>query len=109
MKKVLITGINSYVGNSLANWLAQYPQGYEVHKISVRNDDWKQKDFSEYDSIVHVAGIAHVSRDPKMEDLYYRVNRDLTIELAKKAKREGVQQFIFMSSIIVYGENIENN
>lgn len=109
MKKILITGVNSYVGNSLADWLAQYPNDYEVHKISVRGDNWKQKDFSIYDSIVHVAGVAHVSRNPKMEKIYYRVNRDLTVELAKKAKKENVTQFIFMSSIIVYGEKIENN
>lgn len=37
------------------------------------------------------------------EELYYRVNRDLTIEVAEKAKAEGVKQFIFMSSMIVYG------
>lgn len=108
MKRVLITGVNSYVGNSLADWLGQYPEEYEVDKISVRGGDWKEYDFSSYDSIVHVAGIAHVSRDPKMQELYYRVNRDLTIALAEKAKKEQVPQFIFLSSIIVYGENIEN-
>ena len=37
--------------------------------------------------------------------LYYRVNTDLAIECASKAKAEGVGQFIFMSSIIVYGES----
>lgn len=48
----------------------------------------------------HVAGIAHISTDPKMKDLYYKVNRDLAIETAKKAKSNGVKQFIFMSNII---------
>ena len=42
------------------------------------------------------------------EDLYYRVNRDLAIEVAKKAKAEGVKQFVFMSSIIVYGDSSSN-
>jgi len=101
--------MNSYVGNSLEAWLTQYPEDYEVDKISVRDDKWKEHDFSEYDSIIHVAGIAHVSRNPKMEELYYKVNRDLTIEIAKKAKQENVPQFIFLSSIIVYGESIKNN
>jgi len=54
---------------------------------------------SYYDVVFHVAGIAHVSSDLKLKDLYYRVNRDLTIETAKKAKVEGVKQFIFMGSI----------
>ena len=109
MKRILITGKNSYIGKSFQAWLAQYPGEYEVDSISVRGDEWKDKDFSKYDSILHLAGIAHVSRNPKMEDLYYRVNRDLTISVAKKAKKENVKQFIFMSSIIVYGDSYYEN
>ncbi|MBM6615371.1 NAD-dependent epimerase/dehydratase family protein [Desemzia sp. RIT804] len=105
MKKVLITGQNSYIGNSLKYWLMREPEMYQVDTIDMKNDLWKAKDFSQYDVVFHVAGIAHVSTDPKMEDLYYKVNRDLTIETAKKAKSEGVKQFIFMSSIIVYGDS----
>ncbi|HLR38961.1 MAG TPA: NAD-dependent epimerase/dehydratase family protein [Jeotgalicoccus sp.] len=109
MKNILITGVNSYVGNRLAEWLKQYPKHYQTEKLSLRDGLWKEKDFSTYDVVVHVAGIAHVSTDPKMEEKYYQVNRDLTIDVAKKAKTEGVKQFIFLSSIIVYGENIDNN
>lgn len=104
MKKILITGKNSYVGNSFERWLENYPGVYEVDKISLRDGSWKNVDFSGYDSVLHVAGIAHVSTDPNMEELYYQVNRDLTIEVAKKAKADGVNHFIFMSSIIVYGD-----
>lgn len=103
-KRILITGKNSYVGNSFEKWVEQYPEKYEVEKISLRDSSWKALDFSRYDTVLHVAGIAHVSTDPKMEELYYKINRDLTIEVAKKAKNEGVKQFIFMSSIIVYGD-----
>ncbi|RKL68051.1 NAD-dependent epimerase [Salipaludibacillus neizhouensis] len=105
MKKILITGKSSYVGTSLKKWLGNYPDRYSIDSISLRNDSWKEKDFSDYDVVLHVAGIAHVSTDPKMEDMYYKVNRDLTIETAKKAEAEGVKQFIFMSSIIVYGDS----
>lgn len=109
MKKILITGKNSYVGNSLEKWIGDNSKYYSIDTISLRNDAWRDKEFSGYDVVIHVAGIAHVSSDPKMEDLYYKVNRDLTIEAAKKAKSAGVKQFIFMSSIIVYGESIDNN
>lgn len=105
MKRILITGKNSYIGTSVEKWLKQYPDQYSVDTISVRGDSWKKKDFSRYDVVFHVAGIAHVSADPKKKDLYYKVNRDLTIEVAKKAKSSGVKQFIFMSSIIVYGDS----
>ncbi len=105
MKRILITGKNSYIGTSFKNWLEKYPDQYEVDCISLKDESWKEKDFSQYDVVFHVAGIAHVSSDPKMEDLYYKVNRDLTIETAEKAKTEGVKQFVFMSSIIVYGDS----
>lgn len=104
-KKILITGKGSYVGTSFMNWVKQWPDQYEVEELSVRGEAWKEHDFSAYDVVLHVAGIAHVSTDPSMEQEYYRVNRDLTIEVASKAKQDGVRQFIFMSSIIVYGDS----
>jgi UDP-glucose 4-epimerase len=104
-KNVLITGKNSYIGTSLENWLMREPDNYKVDTVDMKDGSWKEKDFSSYDVVFHVAGIAHVSSDPKMEDLYYKVNRDLTIETAEKAKAEGVKQFIFMSSVIVYGDS----
>lgn len=107
MKKILITGENSYIGNSLETWLLKEPDKFEIDKISLKDDDWKNYDFSQYDSLVHVAGIAHNSSKAKMKELYYTINRDLTIEVAKEAKEQGVKQFIFMSSIIVYGDQYE--
>lgn len=104
MKKVLVTGESGYIGMKFKEWI-ENNKGKEIilEFVSVRDDSWKNKDFSHYDSVLHLAGIAHVSRDPKLQDIYYSVNRDLTIELAKKSKKDKVNQFIFMSSIIVYG------
>ncbi|WP_312470567.1 NAD-dependent epimerase/dehydratase family protein [Neobacillus sp.] len=101
MKKILITAKHSYIGNAFAAWAADK---YNTEYISCRTEEWRKTDFSNYDVILHVAGIAHVSTDPNMESQYYKVNRDLTIELATKAKAAGVNQFIFLSSIIVYGD-----
>lgn len=103
MKKILITGKNSYVGNSFEEWIKNYSDKYSIDKISIRNDSWKEKDFSEYDVIFHVAGIAHIRETRENAQLYYNVNRDLTYEIAKKARVEGVKQFIFLSSMSVYG------
>ncbi|MEK5585136.1 NAD-dependent epimerase/dehydratase family protein [Paenibacillus sp. FSL P2-0536] len=108
-RKILITGKGSYVGTNLIKWLEQWPDQYEVVELSVRGTDWKEHDFSIYDVVLHVAGIAHVSTDPSMEQQYYKVNRDLAIEVAEKAKEEHVKQFIFTSSIIVYGDSSHIN
>lgn len=104
MKRILITGKDSYIGNSFEKWLSNELENYYIETVDTKSDEWKEKDFSKFDVVFHVAGIAHVSSDPKMEEMYYKVNRDLTVETAKKAKAEGVKQFVFMSSIIVYGE-----
>jgi len=109
MKKILITGANSYIGISLEKWLAKWADKYFVDTVDMIDGSWKENDFAKYDVVFHVAGIAHVSSDPKMEDLYYKVNRDLTIDTATKAKSSGVKQFIFMSSIIVYGDSSDIN
>lgn len=103
MKKVLVTGGTGYIGTEFRKWIEMSGKDISLEFISVRDELWKNKDFSQYDAVLHLAGIAHVSRNPKYKELYYKVNRDLSIELAEKAKKEKVKQFIFMSSIIVYG------
>nr|WP_207927392.1 NAD-dependent epimerase/dehydratase family protein [Streptococcus catagoni] len=101
----MITGAHSYIGESLENWLSRSDQDYQVDTLDMLNPEWKKYDFSSYDSIFHVAGIAHFSKDPSQKDLYYKVNTELTETVAKKAKEEGANQFIFMSSIIIYGDS----
>ncbi|QNO13386.1 NAD-dependent epimerase/dehydratase family protein [Alkalicella caledoniensis] len=106
MKRVLITGKNSYIGTSLEKWLMREPDKYKVDTIDMKDGSWKEKDFSVYDVVFHVAGIAHIKETTDNQDLYYKVNRDLAYETAQKAKQDGVGQFIFLSSMSVYG--IEN-
>ncbi|QWC22571.1 NAD-dependent epimerase/dehydratase family protein [Bacillus haikouensis] len=103
MKKILITGKKSYVGTSVKKWLEDYSGEYLIDSISLRNESWKEIDYSNYDVVFHVAGIAHIKETEKNADLYYRVNRDLAYKTAEKAKNEGVKQFIFLSSMSVYG------
>ena len=102
MIRVLITGANSYIGVSVEKWLMKTPEQFHVDTVDTMNDAWKQVDFSLYDVVFHVAGIAHVDPKPEMAPLYYKVNRDLTVEIARHAKECGVKQFVFMSSKIVY-------
>ena len=102
MKRILITGANSFIGTSVDRWLMRSPGEYQVDTVDTMDGAWKKADFSKYDAVFHVAGIAHVDPKPEMAPLYYKVNRDLTVEIASHAKAAGVKQFIFMSSMIVY-------
>ena len=108
-KKVLITGAGSYIGQSFIEYAQKhYHDNFEIEELDLKDESWKEKDFSNYDIIYHVAGIAHadvgnVSEETKKK--YYEVNTGLAVAVAEKAKREGVKTFIFMSSMIVYGES----
>lgn len=107
MKRILITGINSYLGGRFRQYMEQFPD-YATVSISMRNGSWRGEDFTGFDVVYHVAGLAHSDNgriSPEKAQKYYEINTDLTKELAKKAKREGVEQFIFMSSAIVYGDS----
>lgn len=108
MKKILITGAGSYIGTSFARYLANWPESYQVDTVDMQDDNWREHSFAGYDTVYHVAGIAHSDSgaiSPERAKLYYHVNTDLTVETARKAKQEGVKQFIFMSSAIVYGDS----
>lgn len=104
MKKILITGANSYIGISFENTMKQF-EDYSVDTVDMIGGGWKAKSFAGYDAVFHVAGIAHIKETKENSHLYYDVNRDLAIETAKKAKAEGVKHFVFLSSMSVYGKD----
>lgn len=104
MKRVLITGANSYIGTCFEKYIKEnYPDDYTVDTVDMTDASWREKSFAGYDSVFHVAGIAHRKETEQNAHLYYEVNRDLAIETAKKAKADGVGQFVFLSSMSVYG------
>lgn len=109
MKRVLITGAQSYIGDAFAAWVrAHYAEQISVQIVDMRSSDWKKVRFSQFDAVFHVAGIAHADvgkATSQQQQLYYAVNRDLAVETARMARMQGVRQFIFMSSMIVYGNS----
>ena len=84
MKHILITGADSFIGASLAAHLQK--QSYKVTELDLLDKEWVNFSFSPYDVVLHVAAIVHQKEQPEMESLYFRVNRDLAAEVARKAK-----------------------
>lgn len=106
--RVLITGAGSYIGTGFEKWVSGNCRDIVTDTVDMRGESWRQFDFRGYDSIFHVAGLAHADVGKVTEEqkkLYYKINTDLTVECAKKARADGVKQFVFMSSMIVYGES----
>ena len=108
-KKILITGADSYIGESFKSYAAKkYGDNFVIEDVDMLDGTWKDMEFSKYDIVYHVAGIAHAdvgNVDEATKEKYYAVNTDLAIEVCKKAKMEGVKEFIFMSSMIIYGDS----
>lgn len=101
--KVLISGKDSYIGDKIGAWLlASKKESFEVQYLDVRNDSWTSFDFSGFDTVIHVAGIVH-RKDIKDISIYDKVNTILPVEVAKLAKSHGVRQFVFLSTMAVYG------
>ncbi len=106
MKKILITGANSYIGTCTERYLRQWPERYHVDTVDMVDGTWRQFSFYGYDIVLHVAGLVHQSKtknDPDQAERYDRINHLLAVETAQKAKDAGVGQFLFLSSASVYG------
>lgn len=108
MKRILITGAGSYLGTSLEAYLARWPERYGVDTLDMEDPRWRECSFAGYDAVFHVAGLAHSdtgSMGMEARANYFRVNRDLAIETAQKARADGAKQFVFMSTAVVYGDS----
>lgn len=101
--KILLTGSNGYLGNS---FVKNYYNKYEFEKFSLVNQKLENIDFNNVDVVLHCAALVHQKVEHSYEK-YYNINVDYPVKLAKLAKENGVKQFIFISTIAVYGEDEE--
>lgn len=107
MKKVLLTGVKSRIGKSFVTYINENDSEIVTDQVSLRTSDYRNMDWSCYQCILHVAGITGTDTrklTQEQKDEYYIVNSDLTYEIAQKAKQEGVRHFIFLSTMMVYGD-----
>ena len=104
MKRVLITGANSFLGNHTKKYLENHGD-YQVSILDMLDREWELTDFSNFDVVFNVCAIVHRPNE-KNENLYYIVNRDLAVRIAEKAKEAGVKQFIQTSTNGVFGLDV---
>lgn len=101
--RVLLTGGSGFVGSYFL-----HNSSLELQSVSLRTNRIENIDFSGVDKVIHLAALVHQMKGAP-ENEYFKINRDLTYELAVKAKNSGVNQFVFFSTVKVYGEYTEEN
>ena len=106
--KVLVVGKGSYIAKSFRAYATETHSSKKDYNISVdladSYEEWKMVDFSQYETVIFAAGIAHRKQKKSNAHLYFSVNHDLALDVAKKAKAEKVPQFVYLSSMAVYGK-----
>ena len=100
MKNILLTGSTGFVGSYFKD---NYGNKYHIETFSFLTDNLDSLDLTQIDTVIHLSALVHQMGGAAKEE-YQRVNVDNTLALAEKAKQNGVKQFIFMSSVKVYGE-----
>lgn len=115
MKKILIIGSSSYIGNVFEKYIMNkyavhkekhLKDGMIIEKVHASNGDWKNVNYEQYEVVIILAAIVHQKETDCMAGLYQEVNCDMPIEIAKKAKKAGVKQLVFLSTAAVYGSSV---
>ena len=103
MKKILVLGSGSYIGESFKRYLETFGDEYYLETCDTIGNDWRERSFEGFDAVYQVAGLAHLKETPELRDKYFYINCDLAVEFARKAKASGVPLFVYISSASVYG------
>ncbi len=98
---ILITGKNSYIGACTKAYLERF--GHHVDEADTMTDEWQHVPYASYDAVLHVAAIVHENAKTASKDLFHAVNVELPVRIATLAKENGVKQFVFLSTMAVYG------
>jgi nucleoside-diphosphate-sugar epimerase len=97
--QIVVTGASGFVGK---RFMEYNKSRYELIALSLRAGIPANIDLMQTGSLVHLAGKAHEMKAVD-DKLYFEINFELTRKLADEAKKQGVRQFIYISSVKVYG------
>ena len=100
MDKILVTGTSGYIGSHFASYIEG---SKKVIRFSLRQQKLEDISFQGVAAVVHCAGVAHKTKGVS-PDVYNRVNNEYALNLARRAKENGVLHFVFLSSVSVYGQ-----
>ena len=106
-KSILVIGAHSYIAQNFENYVKKKKKNWNITLVSASDGAWEKTDFSVYDTVLITAALVHRKKQKGTEELYRKVNQELPVRITKRAKEAGVKQVIFLSSMSVFGDNVE--
>lgn len=112
-KKILITGINGFVGTNFTNcWFRNHTIfGLDIHQPEKEGVErifgWDELGkVPPVDAIVHLAGKAHDTKNRSEEQVYFDVNTGLTQKIFDYYLQSDARTFIFFSSVKAAADSV---
>lgn len=103
--KIIMTGASGFVGQNLYRSLKGR---YEIKKLSLRNKNWHNGVEHDAIAIIHLAGKAHDTANTSTEEEYFKINRDLTIELFTLFLKSDIRDFFYFSSVKAVADTVDD-
>lgn len=115
--KILITGVHGFVGSNLVTYLALQNEIYGLDIIAPEKegvaktyswDDLDAGNVPDVDAIIHLAGKAHDTKNQTVADVYFKVNRDLTIKIFDYfCAHDSIKKFVFFSTAKAAADKVD--
>lgn len=114
MKKILVTGSNGFVGTNIYE---VFHTDFKLFGLDINSNgkypknqlfDWNEfEKLPDVDTIIHLAGKAHDTKNQSNADSYFEINTGLTHKIYDWFLKSNAKKFVFFSSVKAVADTVK--